>query len=179
MSPLEVVGVYLALGYDFVALTDHDFLLQWNCYNELFALDSHIIIFRGIELTLYERGYVHVSRIRGDEEKLHIFNHPAGYGFPVAKTCAVIEALRRTVPLDAIEVTEDGYYTPEYDIPEIDLPKVATDDAHHRFQCGRAWIEVEAERSRDAIIRAVKQGNFELGFCSDDAEEETPAPGRT
>jgi len=29
---------------------------------------------------------------------------------------------------------------------------------------GRAWIEVDAPRSRDAIIRAIRAGNFRLGF---------------
>ena len=44
----------------------------------------------------------------------------------------------------------------------LQLP--ATDDAHQPVHFGRAWIEVDAPRSRDAIIRAIRAGNFRLGF---------------
>jgi PHP-associated len=51
--------------------------------------------------------------------------------------------------------------------------KIATDDAHRPVHFGRAWIEVDATRERDAIIRAIRAGDFRLGFAPD-AEE----PGR-
>jgi hypothetical protein len=41
---------------------------------------------------------------------------------------------------------------------------VATDDAHRDPHFGRAWVEVEARRDRDAILRAIKAGDFRLGF---------------
>jgi hypothetical protein len=46
----------------------------------------------------------------------------------------------------------------------IPLVKVATDDAHRPLHFGRAWIEVEASRDRDAIIRAIRAGDVQLGF---------------
>jgi hypothetical protein len=42
--------------------------------------------------------------------------------------------------------------------------KIATDDAHRPPHFGRAWIEVDAPRNRDAIIRAIRAGDVRLGF---------------
>ncbi|MCI0547621.1 MAG: hypothetical protein L0027_10095 [Candidatus Rokubacteria bacterium] len=55
-------------------------------------------------------------------------------------------------------------------MPAIALPKVATDDSHRDAELGRAWVEVQASRNPDAILRAIKAGDFRLGFA------ETPAP---
>ena len=43
--------------------------------------------------------------------------------------------------------------------------KIATDDAHWSAHFARAWIEVDAPRDRDAIIRAIRAGDFRLGFA--------------
>lgn len=45
------------------------------------------------------------------------------------------------------------------------IPKVATDDAHRDPHFGRAGAEVDAPRDRDAILRAIKAGDFRLGFA--------------
>jgi len=44
--------------------------------------------------------------------------------------------------------------------------KIATDDAHRPPHFGRAWVEVEAERSRDAILRAIRAGDVHIRFAS-------------
>ena len=74
-------------------------------------------------------------------------------------------AKRDGLRLDAIEVTDTGHRRPLYDSGEIPLVKIATDDAHRPVHFGRAWIEVDAARSRDAIIRAIRAGDFRLGFA--------------
>jgi len=51
-----------------------------------------------------------------------------------------------------------------YDTEAIPLVKIATDDAHRPPHFGRAWIEVDAARDRDAIIRAIRAGDVRLGF---------------
>ena len=66
-------------------------------------------------------------------------------------------------------MSDTGRYRPLYESDEIPLVKIATDDAHRPVHFGRAWIEVEAPRDRDAIIRAVRAGNFEVGFNSEGA----------
>jgi hypothetical protein len=50
-------------------------------------------------------------------------------------------------------------------VEAIALPKVATDDGHRVEDFGRAWIEVEAERNADAILRAIKMGDFAIRFA--------------
>ena len=65
-----------------------------------------------------------------------------------------------------MEVTDTGIYQAEYDVEAISLPKVATDDSHEASHIGRAWIEVDAARNPDAILRAIKAGNFTTGYGS-------------
>jgi hypothetical protein len=64
------------------------------------------------------------------------------------------------IPIDAVEITSEGFRTPEYDIPQIPYPKVATDDSHTRLGCGRAWIEMDCTRDKDEIICAIRHGDF-------------------
>ena len=156
----EAVKVYEGLGFDFVALTDHDHLLRPHCYDGVELIDTEVIVFLGVELTVFEAGYVHVNKIQGDDEVLHIFNHPADMDLSVPAAIDKIDAVAQKLPLDAIEVTSKGFLTPEYDIPEIPLPKIASDDSHTKAGCGRAWIELDCAPDKDAILRAVKRGDF-------------------
>lgn len=156
----ETIQVHTDLGFDFLALTDHDYLLRPGCYDKLNEIDTELIVFTGVELTVFEKGYCHVNRIDGDEEQLHIFNHPGQLDLPLPKVMDRINAIGEKLPLDAIEITSNGFKTPEYDIPEIPYQKVATDDSHQRNMCGRAWIEMDCRRDKDGIIRAVKNGDF-------------------
>lgn len=163
LSVGDVLGVYKDLGFDFVALTDHDYLLRGNCYQrqlDEMEHDPELMVFIGVERTVFEKGYVHVNEIQGDDEVLHVFNHPSELDLPLPKVIQRIEGVAKKLPLDAVEITTKGFYTPEYDIPEIPYPKLATDDAHTRIACGRAWIELDCAREKDAILRAVKRGDF-------------------
>jgi predicted metal-dependent phosphoesterase TrpH len=106
-----------------------------------------------------------VGRILGDREVLHVLNHPARYRLSLDETRRRIEVIGADgLAIDAVEVTDTGRYRPQYDSPLIALPKIATDDAHRERHFGRAWIEIDARRDRDAIIRAIKAGDFRLGF---------------
>jgi hypothetical protein len=161
MSVAEVIGAYSSLGFDFIALTDHDYLLRSSCYQrQLSEIQTDLIVFLGVELTVFEKGYLHVNKIQGEQEILYIFNHPADLDLPLAKVKARIESVKKAFPIDALEVTSKGFYTPEYDVPDIGLAKVATDDSHTRQGCGRAWIEMDTKRDKDSIIRDIKQGRF-------------------
>jgi len=166
MTPQEVADAYASLGFDFLAFTDHDHLLKPAYAEMIRQVKSNLILFFGIELTvLCSRGYVHVNRIEGDHEVLHIFNHPADYDLPVKKTIGCMEEVAVQYPLDAMEVTHHGFYSPQFDIADIRCPKVAADDSHDRLACGRGWVEGESERNRDAIIAAIRGGNFQNGFA--------------
>jgi predicted metal-dependent phosphoesterase TrpH len=162
-SPAALVREYERLGYDFLAITDHEDHenLSYSEYQQVIdKLASHLLIFRGLELD-YAPLSQHVGRVHGERETLHVLNHPARYKLSVGETNERIRVIRAAgLPLDAVEVTDTGFYRALYDTDEIPLVKVATDDAHRPPHFGRAWIEVEARRDRDAILRAIRGGDF-------------------
>jgi predicted metal-dependent phosphoesterase TrpH len=166
-SPAALLAEYESRGYDFLAITDHEDHenLEWVSYErELQKLTPQLLLFRGIELG-YHRYPQHVGRVDGDTETLWVLNHPARYRLTVDETLDRITEIRRWGwPLDAIEVTDTGHYRELYDTPAIPLVKIATDDAHRPPHFGRAWVEVDAARSRDAIIRAIRAGDVRIKF---------------
>jgi hypothetical protein len=173
LTPLEVLRVYRDLGFDFVTLTDHDFLMKPEAYKDVPDDFEGMLVFRGIEQTVFARGYVHVNRIPGDEEVLRVLNHPAEYALTVGQVAGLIREIEQSMRLkdaevpftiDAVEVTVKGFYTPEFDVAAIALPKVASDDSHTREGCGRAWIEVECAKTKDAILRAIKNGEARVCY---------------
>lgn len=107
-----------------------------------------------------------MGRILGDHESLYVLNHPARYRLSLDETRRRIELITADgLEIHAVEVTDTGLYQARYDVDALRLPKVATDDAHHESHIGRAWVEVDAARNRDAILRAIKAGDFRLGFA--------------
>jgi hypothetical protein len=165
-TPQEVADIYAGLGFDFVAFTDHDHLLKPSYRTALASVRSELLIFSGVELTVKSRkGYVHVSRIEGDREILHIFNHPADCGLPLRETLKCIAEVAERYPLDAVEATSHGFPTPLFDIPAIGYSRVAADDSHDRPGCGRAWIELDCDRDKDAIVTAIRTGCFRNGYA--------------
>ena len=163
-SPRELIAEYEALGYDFLAITDHDDLITDDYWRALRQLTPRLLLFQGVEIS-YQRFPQHVGRVIGDRETLHVLNHPARYKLSVEETIARMRILRDDgLAIDAVEVTDTGHDRPLYHSEEIPLVKIATDDAHKPVHFGRAWIEVEAPRDRDAIIRAIRAGQFRLGF---------------
>jgi hypothetical protein len=166
-TPAALVAEYEARGYDFLAITDHEDHENWiepGYQQALGRLRPALLLFRGIELN-FDPLAQHVGRVVGDREELWVLNHPARYKLTVEETIRRMEVIRRAGwRLDAVEVTDTGLYRPVYDTETIPLVKIATDDAHRPPHFGRAWIEVEAARDRDAILRAIRAGDFRLGF---------------
>lgn len=163
----EVVARYRVLGYDFLAITDHDDRVNEDYWFRLPAGDDRLIVLSGIELDYRPLGQ-HVGRITGDRETLFVLNHPARYGLGVDEIVDRIRLIRAAGwPIEAMEVTNTGVYQPQHDVGAITVPKVATDDSHRDSECGLAWIEVDAARNADAILRAVKAGEFRLGFATE------------
>ena len=170
-SPAALVEEYERRGYDFLAITDHfghENLIEPSYTWELAKLRANLLLFGGVELD-YTRLGQHVGKVVGDTEILYVLNHPARYKLTVAETVDRVREIRRYGwSLDAVEVTDTGLYRPLYDTDEIPLVKIATDDAHRPPHFGRAWIEVEAPRDRDAIIRAIRAGDFRTVFAPRD-----------
>jgi predicted metal-dependent phosphoesterase TrpH len=173
----EVIARYRAMGYDFLAITDHENWIQDDYWYRIPAGDDRMLVLTGIELS-YDRLDQHVGKVIGDRETLYVLNHPARYRLSVRETIRRVgEITRSGLPIHAVEITDTGLYQPRYDVEEIGLPKVATDDSHRDDHLGRAWIEVDAHRSPDAILRAVKAGDFRVGFADarNDATGDDPA----
>lgn len=170
-TPAALVEEYEARGYDFLAITDHfghENLIEPAYTHALQRLRPGLLLFGGVELD-YPRLGQHVGKVIGDRETLYVLNHPARYKLSVDETVDRIREIRRFGwPLDAVEVTDTGLYRPIYDTEDIPLVKIATDDAHRPPHFGRAWIEVEAPRDRDAIIRAIRAGDFRIAFAPRD-----------
>jgi hypothetical protein len=166
-TPAALLAEYESRGYDFLAITDHEDHDNWvepGYRDALERLRPDLLLFRGIELN-FDPLSQHVGRVIGDTEELWVLNHPARYKLSVAQTVQRIALIREAGwPLEAVEVTDTGLYRPLYDTETIPLVKIATDDAHRPPHYGRAWIEVEAARNRDAIIRAIRAGDLRLGF---------------
>lgn len=162
LTPQETADLYEKLGFDFLAFTDHDHLLKPSYRQIIKEVKTGLVIFLGIELTIQTRwGYVHVSRIEGGgSESLFIFNHPADYGLSIKQTLESIEDVQRQYPIEAVEVTHLGFYTPAYDNDSLPYPKIASDDSHTAQGCGRAWIEMDADKNKDNILKQIKAGNF-------------------
>lgn len=164
MAPHRLVEEYERLGYDFLAITDHDDLIGEAYWRALERLVPRLVLFHGVELS-YPAFPQHVGKVVGERETLYVLNHPARYRLSLEETLHRIEVIRRDgLAVEAIEVTDTGLYRPLYHTAAIPLVKVATDDAHKPVHFGRAWIEVEAPRERDAIIRAIRAGDVQLGF---------------
>jgi predicted metal-dependent phosphoesterase TrpH len=161
----EVIACYRDLGYDFLAITDHDDRVDDDYWFRIPASDDRLIILPGIEID-YRPLSQHVGKVMGDRETLYVLNHPARYGLSVEDTLRRIRILGADgLRLHAVEVTDTGAYQPQYDVDEMRLPRIATDDSHRDLHFGRAWVEVDAARNPDAIIRAIKAGQFGLGFA--------------
>lgn len=134
------------------------------------AVKTDLLVFPGIELTLSTRwGYVHVSQLEGEHEKLFIFNHPADYGLSIKQILQCIDEVSQKYKIDAVEITHMGFSTPEFDNDLIPYPKVATDDSHNSLACGRAWIEINCKRDKDLILQQIKRGNFTCGYAKGDS----------
>ena len=165
----EVIARYRELGYDFLAITDHDDRVTEDYWLRIPLGDAGLLVLPGIELD-YRPLSQHVGKVTGDRETLFVLNHPARYGLGIREIVTRVAAIRSAGwPIEAVEVTDAGVYQAEHDVPVIGLARIATDDSHWESQFGRAWIEVEASRSPDAILRAVKAGDFRLGFAPDTA----------
>jgi len=167
LTPQEVANEYSRLGFHFLAFTDHDHLLRPSYWDEIQKVRSNLFIFSGIELTVHcSKGYVHVNKIEARDEIIHIFNHPADCDLTVRETIGCVKEVAEKYPIDAIEITNHGFYTPQFDILEIPYLKIAADDSHNRMGCGRGWIEVEMgnDITHDTILKTIKSGKYRNCF---------------
>jgi hypothetical protein len=102
-----------------------------------------------------------------------VLNHPARYGLNVPQILYRIREITEAgLPIHAVEITDTGVYQAQHGVDRIQLSKIATDDSHRDDEFGRAWVEMDAARSSDAILRAVRAGDFRAGFAPSPAAAE-------
>jgi predicted metal-dependent phosphoesterase TrpH len=160
LTPQEVANAYEERGFDFIAFTDHDYLVKPNYRDVYSQVKSGMILFHGIELTVFVKGYVHVNKIEGDKEVLHVFNHIGEYDLTLAQIRHRTRKIAEKYPLDAVEITAKGFREKKIESLDLPYPMIASDDMHTRVGIGRAWVELDAPRDKDAILRAIKKGRF-------------------
>ncbi|MDD4091962.1 MAG: PHP domain-containing protein [Smithellaceae bacterium] len=160
MSPQEVADAYESKGYDFIAFTDHDYLLKPNYLDLYRQVRTNMMVFYGIELSVFVNGNIHVAKIEGDREILHIFNHISEYDFTPQQLLVRLEQLEKMYPLDAVEITKKGFRDAVFEALDLRYPKIASDDSHTHTGIGRAWVELDAKREKDSIIQAIRSGEF-------------------
>src|SRR5437867_7370821 len=84
-TPQELLAEYETLGYDFLAITDHEGLIGSSYWRALPRLRMRLLLFHGVEV--YYQGFdQHIGRVVGDREVLHVLNHPARYRLSGAVT---------------------------------------------------------------------------------------------
>src|SRR5205807_10474486 len=77
-TPQELLTEYEALGYDFLAITDHEDLIGSSYWRALPRLRTRLLLLHGGEP--HYRGIdQHLRRLPGDREGLHLLHHPAPY----------------------------------------------------------------------------------------------------
>ena len=161
-SPEEMVKAYADLGFGAVAITDHAFMVKPGFEDRLRKMNSGLLVLPGLELDWEPWHYHHLLRIQGRKETLHVLCHPQAYYLEIPRILERIQGA--PFPIDAVEVTLRGFYTQEYNTPQIPVPKIASDDAHEMSEVGRAWIETPKVKSADQLLKAIKAGDFSLGF---------------
>ena len=82
LPPEGLIAEYETLGYDFLAITDHDDLITEGYWEAIAKLAPKLLLFSGVELSWAEFPQ-HVGRVKGDRETLHVLNHPARYRLSV------------------------------------------------------------------------------------------------
>ncbi len=160
LTPQEVADAYGGLDYDFIAFTDHDYLVKPKCRELYTSVKTDMILFLGVELTVFVKGYIHVNRIEGDREVLHVFNHIGEYDLSPEQVLERLKVLEKKFPIDAVEITTKGFRDKEFEGLPVTYPEIASDDSHTRVGIGRSWIELDTGRDKDSILRAVKAGDF-------------------
>lgn len=162
LEPEEIISLYRDLDFAFVAITDHGWLAKPDYFDKIPDRIDGLVVLKGLELEVMELWYQHVLEIKGEREILRVLCHPDSYHLSIEDVNERIS--KAPFKIDAVEITALGFYTPKYDTAEIALPKVATDDAHEERAVGRAWVEVDNVLDKDGLIRAIKAGDFKLGF---------------
>lgn len=188
VTPAEQIARYEQLGYDVLAITDHDYVTYpWSEYG---AAESSMISIKGNELSKNDNMCAYFcdwldlpgegpEKTVGFEESLRqasaagaiiYLAHPMRSG-SIKDASFSADVLRRYPQVYGIEVLNVGQFERNNSIalwdellaellPERQVWGTSSDDAHSVRKCGYGWtIFLTAERTEDAVKEAMKNGN--------------------
>jgi hypothetical protein len=176
----DVVAVYETLGYDVLAITDHN---QWRDHSA--ASNGRLMVLSSNEPSLSHREHVLATGVHGAspvdagdrsctrtqevidwidaQGGFSTLNHPTWSGMPVERLLALDR-------YHSIEVCNAGCmgHGSELSLTHWDellrrgrrVWGLATDDSHYDWDRGLGWIELFCERTEPAIFQALKAGRF-------------------
>src|SRR2546427_11893040 len=84
-TPQELLAEYEALGYDFLAITDHEDLIGSSYWRALPRLRTRLLLFPGGGGN-YQGFDQHIRRVLGDPEGLPVLHHPPRCRLSAAET---------------------------------------------------------------------------------------------
>lgn len=138
----RMIREYKERGYDFVMMTDH----RYNSEEPYSYPDvPGIIVIEGCEVSSGEH-YVYAE---GNEEAIKIKAHPNRYHDPVSEV----------EDWNLYEASEHAELHPKYLRCRGNYPLIS-DDAHSLHGVACAGVLVNAKKDKDAILRAIKRGDF-------------------
>jgi predicted metal-dependent phosphoesterase TrpH len=174
LAPAAVVSRYAGLGFDFIALTDHENITKANGsilvlgeeYGKGSVESSSYRHLNGINVSWVPLRYAseqqRVDNITA-QNGLASLNHPTDES--LAYPQEVLTNLTNYTDLEVYNANHDTYAPTAWD-EVLSSGKmvwgVATDDAHQARQFGKAWIEVRMPGpvTTGNVIDAIKHGSF-------------------
>jgi predicted metal-dependent phosphoesterase TrpH len=172
-SAYELIDEAVSRGFDAIAITNHD-MVTYSPEFKSYASERGLVLIPGVEATIEGKHVLLINMPFQDgcfnsledihrqkaENNLVIAPHPY---FP-APTC--LDGQLEAAPhlFDAVEHSHFYTYWIDFNRQAIRfarkhrLPLVANSDAHILEQFGLAYSLVEAEKTPDAIIQAIKAG---------------------
>lgn len=177
-SSEQLIDKASALGFDAVAITNHDIVTSSPPLAE-YAEKRDVLLIPGVELTLSHKHVVVINpdfeaagvlrsledlaRIRA-ADNLILAPHPYYPGFK----CLWSKLEEHIDSFDAIEFSFFYNHMINRNKRAVELAKahglpiVGSSDCHNIWQLGYTYTLVEAEKSIPSIISAVKQGKTEI-----------------
>ena len=179
-SPRCLIDHVAALGFEVVSMTEHEHF-GFNPEIAAYAESKGVLLIPGVEAKIEEKHVVILNATKEaaslktrEELRAYRESHPnsfilAVHPFYPGKKCLGDELEHNIDLFDGVEYCH--YYSPWLNGPnrraaEVAArhgkPLVGTSDAHLLVQIGRTYTLVDAEKTANGVIEAMKQGKSRL-----------------
>lgn len=177
-TPQTLIDKAVKLGYDAIALTHHDALLLPKEV-ETYAIKKGILLIPGMEKTIKKKHVVILNASKEILNKIHTFSDLgklpnsavtiAAHPYYILGSCLMEDLIPNIKYFDAIEW--NSWYSIFFNFPnrkaqkiakQYNKPMVGDSDTHELFQFGTTSTLVYAEKNKDSILQAIKNGKTKL-----------------